>query len=84
MSYMANEDCIHKNSTQQSCCLSHFLQDVSPFFPLLFCQTIQDAVGQFDFTDRNAKVRDKMLYKGTSYRKGQFLGTWSMDYTEVK
>lgn len=63
-------------------CLAHFLQDISPFYPLLCCQTIQDAVGQFDFTESNAKVTDKMLHKRTTYKKGQFLVTWSAEYVE--
>lgn len=51
----------------------------SPFYSGLYSKAIQDAVRQFDFTETNTKVTVEILYKGTSYKKGQFLVTGNID-----
>lgn len=53
-----------------------------PFSLVLYSQAIQDAVMTFDFTETNTKVNVAMLYKGTSYKKGQFLDTGNTDSLE--
>lgn len=67
------------------------VKDNSPFYYiyilvllilLLYNEGIQDAVRQFDFT--NTKVTVQMVYKGTSYKKGQFLVSGSIDWSLVK
>ncbi|KAK0140165.1 hypothetical protein N1851_022919 [Merluccius polli] len=55
------------------------VKDGSPFYSALYSKAIQDAVRPFDFTEINTKVTLEMLYKGTSYKKGQFLVTGNMD-----
>lgn len=57
-------------------------KDSSPFYSALYNKAIQDAVRPFNFTETNTKVTLEMLYKGTSYKKGQFLITGSMDSVE--
>ena len=58
------------------------VKDSSPFYSVLYSKPIQGAVRQFDFTDTNTKVTVEMVYKGTSYKKGQFLITGSIDSME--
>lgn len=58
------------------------VKDSSPFYSVLYSKAIQHAVRQFDFTDTNTKVTVEIMYKGTSYKKGQFLVTGSIDSME--
>lgn len=53
-----------------------------PFYSALYSKDIQDVVRQFGFTETNTKVTVEMLYKGTSYKKGQFLVTENTDLVE--
>ena len=54
----------------------------SPFYLVLYSKAIEDAVTPFSFTETNTKVTTEVLYMGTSYKKGQFLVTGSMDSVE--
>jgi len=58
------------------------VKDGSPFYSGLYSKAIQDAVGQFGSTETNTKVTVEILYKGTSYKKGQFLVTGNIDSVE--
>ncbi|KAF7649573.1 hypothetical protein LDENG_00139370 [Lucifuga dentata] len=58
------------------------VKDGSPFYSVLYSKAIQDAVRQFGFTETNTKVTVEMLYKGTLYKKGQFLVTGNIDSVE--
>lgn len=51
------------------------VKDSSPFYVALYSQGIQDAVREFGFSEINTKVTVEMSYKGTLYKKGQFLVT---------
>lgn len=55
------------------------VKDGCPFYSGLYSKAIQDAVRQFGFTETNTKVTVEILYKGTSYKKGQFLITGNVD-----
>lgn len=54
----------------------------SPFYSTLYSKGIQDAVRQYGFTDTNTAVTVEMVYKGTAYKKGQFLVTGYTDLVE--
>lgn len=58
------------------------VKDSCPFYAALYSQAIQDVVRQYGFTETNTKVTVEMLYKGTSYKKGQFLVTGNADSVE--
>lgn len=51
------------------------VKDSSPFYVALYSGVIQDAVREFGFTETDTKVAVEMSYKGTLYKKGQFLVT---------
>lgn len=58
------------------------VKDGSTFYSVLYSKAIQDAVRTFDFTETNTKVTLEMMYKGTQYKKGQFLVTGDTDSVE--
>ena len=61
------------------------VKDSSPFYVALYSGVIQDAVREFGFTETDTKVALEMSYKGTLYKKGQFLvtGKDSVDFVEL-
>ena len=58
------------------------VKEGSPFYPVLYSKDIQDAVRQLGFNERNTKCTVEILYKGTAYKKGQFLVTGNIDSVE--
>lgn len=61
------------------------VKDSSPFYVALYSGVIQDAVRDFGFTETDTQVAVEMSYKGTLYKKGQFLviGKDSVNFVEL-
>lgn len=49
------------------------------FYSELYGDSVKDAVRQFGFTENHTKVSAEVKYRGTLYKKGQFLVTNNMD-----
>lgn len=49
------------------------VKDCCTFYPNLYSDTIKHAVREFSFSEINTSVSTDIVYKGTSYKKGNFL-----------
>jgi len=49
------------------------VKDCCTFYPNLYSDTIKHAVREFTFSEINTSVSTDIVYKGTSYKKGNFL-----------
>lgn len=49
------------------------VKDSCTFYANLYSETIEQAVSKFGFSENNTSVSTDMQYKGTMYKKGQFL-----------
>ena len=62
------------------------VKDSCIFYPNLYSDTIKHAVGEFGFDENNTTVSTNIQYKGTSYKKGNFLvskNDESMEFGEL-
>ena len=62
------------------------VKDSCIFYPNLYSDAIKHAVGEFGFDENNTTVSTNIQYKGTSYKKGNFLvskNDESMEFGEL-
>lgn len=64
------------------CDLTVRVKNSTAFYQELYGDSVKDAVRCFGFTENNTKVSAEVMYRGTLYRKGQFLVTNNMDSVE--
>lgn len=58
------------------------VKESSVFYCELYSEPIKDAVRLFGFTDTNTRASEEIEYKGTLYKRGQFLVTRNVDSME--
>lgn len=66
----------------QECSKLLQVKDSSVFYPSLYSDTIKHAVRELAFSESNTTVTTDIQYKGTAYKKGQFLVYRNNEYME--
>lgn len=64
------------------CDLTVRVKNCTAFYQEPYGDSVKDAVRDFGFTENNTKVSADVMYRGTLYKKGQFLVTNNMDSVE--
>lgn len=66
----------------QECSKLLQVRDSCAFYPELYSNTIKHAVRELAFSESNTTVTTNIQYKGTAYKKGQFLVYRNDEYME--
>ncbi|KAI3362801.1 hypothetical protein L3Q82_001848 [Scortum barcoo] len=66
----------------QECSKLLQVKDSCAFYPNLYSDTIKHTVKELAFSERNTTVTTDIQYKGTAYKKGQFLVYSNDEYME--